>query len=145
MKLPPFLIKQMILFFMLSTLIAVAVSLIGSAFDRGAQFGYDVLLTPVKYAALCMLPTLVTYSRRELSMKALLLRKSLMLVLLEAGMLLVLHTSAPFDAGRMDVVLVIAGSVLVIFLLAQLFLWLKESAEAKRLTQDLERFQKRYG
>ena len=145
MKLKQFLIKQMILFFMLSTLITVAVSLIGSAFDREALFGYREMLTPIKYAALCMLPTFVTYSRRELSIKALLLRKALMLILLEAGMLLILCTSVPFDESRIDAVLVIAGVVLVIFLLVQLFLWLKDSAEAKRLTQDLESFQKHNG
>ena len=69
MEFKRFLINKLILFFMLSTLITIAVSLIGSAFDSSALLGYDSLLTPIKYAGLCILPTLVTWSRRELSAK----------------------------------------------------------------------------
>ena len=60
MELKRFLVNKLILFFMLSTLISVAVALIGSAFDSQARIGYDGLLAPVKYAGLCLLPTLVT-------------------------------------------------------------------------------------
>ena len=142
MELKRFLINKLILFFMLSTLITAAVSLIGSAFDSEAQLGYGVMLMPIKYAALCMLPTLVTYSKRELSPKALLGRKVLMLVLLEGVMLLIAFTSSAIDTERPEVVLVIMGSVLLIFVLANLFLWLKDTAEAKKLNRDLEQFQK---
>ena len=114
MEFKRFLINKLILFFMLSTLITIAVSLIGSAFDSSALLGYDSLLTPIKYAGLCILPTLVTWSRRELSAKELLVRK---------------------------VLLTIAGSVVFIFVLVNLFLWLKNSAEAKQMNRDLAQFQ----
>lgn len=127
---------------MISTLITIAVSLIGSAFDSDARFGYDTLLVPIVYAALCMLPTLVTWSRRELSPKQLLIRKAIMLVLLEAVILLIAFTSPVIDTERIEVVLVIAGSVLVIFVLVHFFMWLKESAEAKKMNVDLEKYQK---
>lgn len=141
MEFKRFLVNKLILFFMLSTLITVAVSLIGSAYDSGARFGYDALLTPIEYAALCLLPTLVTWSRRELSVKELLLRKALMLVLLEAVILFIAFTSAAIDTGSKQVVFTIAGSVLVIFVLVNLFTWLQESAEAKKMNLDLARFQ----
>ena len=142
MEFKRFLVNKLILFFMLSTLITVAISLIGSVFDSEARFGYDALLTPIKYAALCMLPTLVTWSRRELSAKEMLLREALLLVLLEGVILFIAFTSAEIDTGNADVVLTLAGSVLVIFVLANLFLWLKDSAEAKKLNRELARFQK---
>ena len=142
MEFKRFLINKLILFFMLSTLITVAVSLIGSAFDPDSRFGYDALLVPVVYAALCMLPTLVTYSKRELAPKQMLIRKAIMLVLIEAVVLLIAFKSSVIDTHRIQVVLVITGSVLVIFVLANLFLWLKDSAEAKKLNLDLEKFQK---
>ncbi len=144
MEFKKFLINRLILFFMLSTLITVAVALIGTAFDGGAQLSYMDLLMPIKYAALCMLPTFVMYSRRELSPKALLLRRALMLVLLEGVMLLIAFTSKAIDTDRIEVVLVIGLSVLVIFALANLFMWLKDSAEAKKLNRDLELFQKQH-
>ena len=142
MDLKRFLINRLILFFILSTLIAVAVSLIGSAFDPDAGLSYGSLLMPIEYAALCMLPTLVTYSQRELSPKAMLLRKTLMLILLEAVILFIAFTSPGIDTGSVEVVLAIAGSVFVIFALANLLLWLKDSAEAKSMNRDLERFRK---
>ena len=145
MDLKRFLINRLILFFILSTLIAVAVSLIGSVFDADASLSYGSLLMPMEYAALCMLPTLVTFSRRELSPKALLLRKAWMLLLLEAVILFIAYTSPGIDTGSAGVVLTIAGSVLVIFVLANFLLWLKDSAEAKTLNRDLEKFRKLHG
>ena len=141
MEFKRFLVEKLTLFFMLSTLITLAVALIGSAYDSGGRIGYADLLSPIRYAALCMLPTLVTWSPRELSVKELLCRKALMLVLLEAVVLLAACSSPAIDTGNARVVLTLAGSVLVIFLLANLFLWVKDSAEAKKMTLDLARFQ----
>ena len=141
MEFKRFLVNKLILFFMLSTLIAVAVSLIGSKFDSGASLGYDALLAPVKYAGLCLLPTLATWSRRELSTGELLLRKVLVLLLLEAEILLLAFRSPAIDTERPRVVLALAGSVLVIFVLVHLFTWLRESAEARKLNRDLAAFQ----
>lgn len=140
-----FIINALTVFFMLSTLITVAASLIGSAFDKGAQLSYRDMLTPLLYAALCTLPVLVTYSKRELSPKALLVRKAIMLVLVEAVMMVIVFTSNVIDHSRIEVVLVIAGSVLVIFVLVNLFTWLKGSSDAKKLNKDLELFQKQHG
>ncbi len=136
-----FLVNRLTVFFMLSTLITVAVSLIGSRFDSGALFGYDVLLTPVKYAGLCILPTFVTWSGRELSVKELLIRKAWMLVLLEAVIMFVAFTSPVIDTEDPAVVLTIMGSVLAIFVLVNVFLWIKDSVEAIRMNQDLAQYQ----
>lgn len=140
-----FLLNKLILFFLLSTLITVAVSLIGLLFDGDMRFGYREMLIPIEYAALCMLPTLVTWSKRELSPKALLVRKALMLVLIEGVILFIAFTSDVIDTSRVEVVLAIAGSVLAIFVLVHLFMWLKETAEAKKLNRELEAFQKLHG
>lgn len=142
MEFKRFLVNKLILFFMLSTLITVTISLMGSAFDGDARLTYGDMLEPLVYAVLCMLPTLVTWSRRELSPKALLLRKALMLVLIEGVILFLAVTSPQIDTDRGEVVLALAGSVLVIFVLVHLFLWLKDSAEAKKMNRDLAKFQK---
>lgn len=137
-----FLVNKLILFFMLSTLITTAVSLIGLLFDGDTRFGYKEMLTPIEYAALCLLPTFVTFSKHELSPKALLARKALMLVLIEGVILFIAFTSDVIDTGRVEVVLTIVGSVLVIFVLVHLFMWFKDAAEAKKLNRELEAFQK---
>ena len=142
MEFKRFLVNKLILFFMLSTLITVAVSLTGTVFDGDRQLGYEALLVPIECAALCMLPTLLTWSKRELSPKALLAREALMLVLIEGVILFITFTSDVIDTSRLEVVLAIAGSVLVIFVLVHLFLWLKDAAEAKKLNRELLAFQK---
>ncbi len=74
-----------------------------------------------------------------------LFRKALMLILIEAVMMIIAFTGPEIDTDRPEVILVIGGCVLVIFVLVHLFLWLKDSAEAKRLTLDLEKFQQLHG
>lgn len=145
MEFKRFVVNKLILFFTLSTLITVTVALVGSAFAPDERFGYGTMLLPIKYAALCMLPTFVTFSRRELSPKAMLFRKALMLILIEAVMMIIAFTGPEIDTDRPEVILVIGGCVLVIFVLVHLFLWLKDSAEAKRLILDLEKFQQLHG
>lgn len=138
-----FLINKLILFFMLTTLILLAIAFIGSVFDGDARFGYDAILAPMEYAFLCVLPTFVTYSRRELKPKELLFRNVLEFLLIEAIVLGVAFHSALMDTTRISVVLTIAGSVLIIFLLVHIFAWVKESIESLKMNQALVELQKR--
>ena len=142
MRLKQFFINKMILFFMLTTLITIAIFLIGSAFDGDARFGYDAMLSPIVFAGSCVLPTLVTYSKRELKPKEMLSRMVLEFFLIEAVVLGLAFASPAIDTSRKSVVLAIAGSVLVIYFMACFFSWLKESAEAKGMNEDLIQFQK---
>ena len=139
-----FFINKLSLFFMLTTLITAAVFLVGSAFDPDARFGYDALLTPMRYAACCVIPTFVTYSARELKTKEMMGRMVLELILIEAVILGLAFRSPAIDTGRPSVVLVIAGSVLVIYTLARLISWFRDSAQARDLNADLLKFQERH-
>lgn len=141
MDLKQFLIEKLSLFFMLTTLITIAIYLFGLCLDPDARFGYDEVLTPVRLAALCVVPTLVTYSRRELSSREMKVRMALELLLIEAVVLGVAFTSPAIDTSQASVVLAIAVSVLVIYILARLFSWLHESAEARKMNAELARFQ----
>lgn len=139
-----FIIHKLTLFFMLTTLITVAIYITGSVFDPGARFGYESMLTPLVYSACCVLPTFVTYSKRELSAREMIPRMALELVLIEGVMLGLAFSSSAIDTTRPAVVLAIAGSVLAIYLLARLFGWLRDSAQAKQLNADLQRFQQQH-
>ena len=143
MSLPQLLIKKLSLFFMLSTLITVAVSLIGSHFDSEAGLSYHALLSPLFYAACCVLPSFVTYSGRELKPREWVLRVALQFVLTEAVILFLAFRSSVIDTSRPAVVLAIAGSVLVIFLLSFCLSWLTNAAQAKQVNAELLDFQRR--
>ena len=144
MDLKQFLIQRLSLFFMLTTMITLVICAFGLCLDADARFGYNELLTPVRIAALCVIPTLVTYSRRELSPRQMKVRMALELVLIEAVVLGIAFTSPVIDTGRAAVVLAIAGSVLGIYVLARLFSWLHDSAEARKMNDELARFQQLY-
>ena len=137
-----FFINKLTLFFMLTTLITIAVSVLGSALDADARFGYDAFLSPLVFAGCCVLPSFVTYSKRGLKPKEMIPRMVLEFLLIEAVVLGLAAASPAIDTGRSSVVLALAGSVLVIYLLACLFEWLKDSAEAKKMNEDLLKFQK---
>ena len=139
-----FFIQKLSLFFMLTTLITVAVFVVGSVFDKEARFGYDALLSPMLYAACCVIPTLVTYSKRELKPREMVVRMVLELLLIEAVILGLAFRSPVIDTERVSVVLAIAGSVLAVYVFARVFTWLRDSVEARKLNDELIRFQQRH-
>ena len=145
MRLKQFLFRKLMLFFTLSTLITVAIYILGAAFDPGARFGYDGFLSPLVYAGCCVLPSLVTWSERELKIRELILREALQFLLTEAVVLAIAFQSRVIDTSRPAVVLAIAGSVLVIYLLVFLISWLANSAQAKQVNAELQAFQRLHG
>ena len=141
MELKQFFLQRLSLFFTLTTLITITIYMFGLSLDPNARFGYDELLTPVRLAALCVVPTFVTFSRRELSPKKMKMRMALELLLIEAVVLGLAFTSPVIDTSRMAVVFAIAGSVLAIYVLVRILTWLHDSAEARRMNVELARFQ----
>ena len=142
MEVKRFLMDMLIMFFALSTLITIAISLSGSVFDSGALFSYKEMLVPLEYAALCTLPMLVMWSKHELTAKQVIRRKAVMLLLVEAVIMICAFTSSAIDTGRPAVVLTLVGMVFVIFVLTNIFFWLKDSVAARGMNRDLAEFQK---
>lgn len=145
MNLKQFLIRKLMLFFTLSTLITVAMVVLGTVLDPDARFGYEGFLSPLIYAGACVLPSLVTWSKRELKPRALVLRELVQFLLTEAVVLGLAFRSRVIDTSRPAVLLGIAGSVLVIYLLAFLISWAANSAEARETDRELQEFQRLHG
>lgn len=145
MGIKQFLVRKLSLFFMLTTLITVAIVILGSQLDSNARFGYDGFLSPLIYAGCCVIPSLVTYSKRELRPREWIAREALQFLLTEVVVLALAFRSRAIDTSRTSVVLGIAGSVLVIYLLVFLFSWLVNSAQAKQVNEELQEFQRLHG
>ena len=145
MSLKQFLIQKLGLFFMLTTLITFAIYFLGSQLDSDARFGYDIFLSPLIYAGCCVIPSLVTWSKRELKARELAVREALQFLLTEAVVLALAYRSSYIDTSRTSVVLAIAGSVLVIYVLVVLFSWLVNSVQARKINDDLQTFQRLHG
>ena len=72
-------------------------------------------------------------------------RVALQFLLTEAVILFLAFRSPAIDTSRPAVLLSIAGSVLVIFLLAFLISWLTNAAQARQVNAELLDFQRRHG
>ncbi len=145
MDLKTFLLRKLMLFFTLATLITVAVYLLGTALDPEARFGYELLLSPLIFAGACVLPSLVTWSKRELKPRELVLRELMQFLLTEAVVLGLAFRSSAIDTSRPAVLLGLAGSVLVIYLLVFLISWAGNSAEARQTDRELQEFRRLHG
>lgn len=141
MSFKQFLIKKLLLFFMLTTLISLATCILGLLYDKEALFGYEAFLSPPIFAAACTVPTFVTYSRKELRVKELLPRMVLEFLLIEAVVIGIAYSSPWIDTAEPSVVLSLAVSVLIIYILVCLMEWMRQSVEAKEMNQNLQRLQ----
>ena len=128
-------------FFVISTLVNVAIFVLGSIFDKDARFGYDAFLAPLIYAAFSLLPAGITYSGRELSVKEVLIRKAIQLVLIEVILFLFCFGIDSLSQSEPLLLFGLGVSIAVIYVLVHLLDWLVASREAEKLTRDLKAFQ----
>ena len=139
------LIRDMInTFFMLATMILVVMAVLGTYFLPEIRFGYEQFKEPLIYAAWGTLPNIVMYAKKELTMKQVLIRKTIQLVLVE---IIVLIVALPADIrgnGNNARVISLAVCVFVIYVLTHVIEWYQDSISAKKMTEELLIFQKKY-
>lgn len=129
--------KSAKLYCVLVTLITAAIFIIGTAFAPDARFGYASMASPLKFAALGILPTFVMVSEKELSAVQFMIRKTLQLVIVECEILFCLRELA--DEGLL---VFVAISVFAVFILANVISSAGDWLTAKRLTRELKNFRK---
>ena len=139
------LIRDMInTYFMLATMILAVMTVLGMYFMPDMRFGYEAFGTPLIYAAYGTLPNIIMYAKKELTMKQYLIRKTIQLVLVEIIVITVVVPAEVIDAGQTEVVISLAISILMIYILTHLIEWFQNSVEAKRMTEELMSFQRKY-
>jgi hypothetical protein len=143
MTVKDFIVSRIRLFFFLTVMILLAQSIVGTVAEPGVSLHirYIDLLSPLYLAGLCTLPTVVTYSRKKLSVKQVLIRHAIQLVLIEGVMMLISFMSPSIDTKRPELILLIGGTVLVIYVLAVLMMWLGQVSESKKMTAQLHALQ----
>lgn len=129
--------KSAKLYCVLVTLITAAIFIIGTAFAPNVRFGYASMISPFKFAALSILPTFVMVSKKELSMVQFIIRKVLQLVIIEGEILLCL-----WELAGEGLLVFVAISVFVVFVLANVISAAGDWLMAKRLTRELKNLRK---
>lgn len=129
-------------YFILVTLITVGILVMGSYFEPNACFGYEAFAAPLIYGGCGVLPNAVMYTRRELTIKELLARKAIQLILIEGIVLSVAFWNTDICSGQSDIVIGMGVCILLIYVLAHVIDWLQAYISAKRLTEELMNLQK---
>lgn len=130
-------------FFTVVTLVNVAMLLLGTWFVPDMKFGYEVFWAPLIYGAVGTLPNIVMYSKRELTVKELLVRKVLEFILIEVFVLLVAFYGTDTFWKQPKIVISVGISIFVIYVIASVIDWAQNCIAAKRMMDELLMFQKR--
>lgn len=139
------LIRDMInTYFMLATMILGVMAVLGTYFMPEIRFGYDQFGIPLIYAAWGTLPNIVMYAKKELTMKQMLVRKIIQLILVEVIVISVALPTEILEGGNNELVISLAGSVFVIYALTHVIAWYQDSVTAQKMTEELVIFQKKY-
>lgn len=128
-------------FFTVVTLINLVMFVIGRSTLPETRFGYEAFAVPLIYGLAGTLPNVVMYSRRELKVGELIVRKVLQLILIEALVLFTAFYNLNEKMVKSENICTVAACILAVYVVATLLDWLQNSLEAKRMTEDLLKFQ----
>ena len=134
--------KVMIIFFVSTTCICAAMALVGVTFESDTRFGYESFWSPLIFGAIASFPSLVTYSKKELSFKQTVIRNIIHLILLEAAILSVLYFGGMLTSVSLAISLGV--SILLIDITVDLVLWLNDKRTAKEFNNALKKLQNDY-
>ena len=131
------------LYTLLVTLITILMIILGNLLDRDRVFGYDAFFSPLLYALIGTAATMVTRSGRELSVRSLIIRKIVSLLLIEGAIILIALNSDTIPTDKSWMITALALGVLAVFVLSHFILYLIDRKEAEKLSADLARYQEK--
>ena len=137
------LIRALRLYTLLVTLIIVMMILLGSLLDRDRVFSYDAFFSPLIYALIGTAATVITRSDRELSVRSLIIRKAVSLLLIEGAIIFIALNAETIPTEKSWVIPSLALGVFAVFVLTHIVLYIIDRKESEKLNADLARFQEK--
>lgn len=131
-------------YFVIVTLVDFAIFILGSIFRPDEQFGYEAFLSPLLYGAIALVPMLLIYSRRELTLKQQIIREVFKLIAIEAALLIFGFGLENLSSDNFWIIISFVGAVIVIFFMVHFIEWLLDVRVAKQLNSNLKDFQRKY-
>ena len=133
-----FAIKLLNMFFIITTLITIVMGVMGLIQERDRILTYEVMFSPVIIGFISVLPSIVMYSKKELTLRQLVIRKVLHLCIE------LIAFSKIMGIWNKVIGLPFVISILIVAVLVQVFLWLVGVQRANTITNELKAFQKEY-
>ena len=137
------LIRALRLYTLLVTLIIVLMIILGNLLDRDRVFSYDAFFSPLIYALIGTVATMVTRSDKELSVRNLIIRKIISLLLIEGAIIFIALNADTIPTEKSRVIPCLALGVFAVFILSHIILYFIDRKEAEKLNADLARFQEK--
>lgn len=135
------LVEFLMAFFVCSTCISILEGLLGMAFFAEDKFGWEAFFSPPLFGFLSVLLGMVTKSKRELSVKEILFRRAIHLLLIE-----LLIFGMNYETGmQFDVLfsVTLAFSVAAVFVAVYVVMWLNDRKSAALFNEKLKEYQGR--
>jgi hypothetical protein len=139
MSLSSFIKKNLRDYFIIVTGINVAMAILGLNFEANKTIGYEAFFSPLIIGAIAVLPSVVMYSTKELSLRQMLLRRGVHLAVLELT-LTVFGFLAGFFAD-ITLLLPFIVTVLLVYVFTLVFRWILDNRTAKEINKGLRRLQ----
>ncbi|MCR5806144.1 MAG: DUF3021 family protein [Oscillospiraceae bacterium] len=130
-------------YFISVTLINIAIYATGMIFRPQQTFGYEAFLSPLLFGLLTVIPTVIMYSKKELTVRQLLFRKVIQLLLDIVIVIAVVFAGNELNKETIITAAGVSVSIVIVFAAVHVIEWLLERRTAKQLTQQLAEFQKR--
>lgn len=132
-------------FFIIVTLVNVAIFVCGIVLAPEEQLGYTAFIVPVIDGILGIIPGLIMYSKRELTVKQMIVRNIIQLISIE---LIIVFFTFGFSGISLDDIsrlIAVVGSVAFVFVGVIIFRFILDSRTARKMTDDLKVFQSIHG
>lgn len=138
MSFKAFFVKQVLIpFFIITTCVSIAEGILGMIFYPDIEISYYALFSPAIFGVLTSLPSLVMYSKKELSARQVIVRNVIQIVLIEITVLLL-----NFFCGNILSIFVAISlmvTVLIIFAAVMSIEYLNEKRIADELNAALKK------
>ena len=136
-------IRALHLYTLLVTLITVLMIILGNLLDRDRVFSYDAFFSPLIYALIGTVATMITRSDKELSVRSLIIRKAISLLTVEGAIIFLALNADTIPTEKSWVLPGIVLGVFVVFVLTHVIQYFIDRKEAEKLNADLSRYQER--
>ena len=130
-------------YFISVTLINIAIFATGMLFRPEQTFGHEAFIWPLLFGLLTVIPTIVMYSKKELTVRQLLFRKTIQLLLDIVIVITAIFGGKEMNASTAAAAAGVSVSIIIVFVAVHVIEWLLARRTAKELTEELAAFQKR--
>jgi hypothetical protein len=138
MKFSEYLKRIFVIYFIVVTCITAVTGITGLIFFPEARFGYEAFFSPLVCGLVSMIPSLLLYSKKELTFRQALVRKVLHYVLI---ILLLLLLNSLANSWNWSFFLPLLVSIIIVCILVELILWIIDYKRAEELGQYLRVYQ----